>query len=404
MFSPATTPPRFPTLVLMTALSVLALNMFLPSLANIARDLETSYALASLAISGFLFVNGVVLFVIGPIADFYGRRPVLLVAMLLFVASSLVCAVAENIWVFLAARTVQAIMIAGSSLASAIISDTHDKSRAASLLAYLAMAMAVAPMLAPMIGGLLDQTLGWRSGFWAYTILGTFAFWLLWVDLGETNPSPAATMLAQIRTYPELFVSRRFWGYTLVMSCGIGAFFLFLAAAPLVGQEIYDLSPAIVGLGIGSITGGFFCGSFLSGRYSQRMGILWMILVGRAVAVIGLSAALCLFALGLNHPLVFFAGAISAGFANGLSIPNARAGALAMRPHIAGSASGLSGALVVFFGAVLTLLPGLFLTPENGAWLTLVMLLVLSLGALAAGFYVRHIDQKEAAVADRATP
>jgi len=258
--------------------------------------------------------------------------------------------------------------------------------------------MVVAPMLAPMLGGALDVAFGWRSGFWVYTVLGVFALWLVWSDVGETNPAPADTMWAQIRTYPELFVSRRFWGFAICLSFGVGAFFLFLAAAPLVGADIFELSPAVVGLGIGSITGGFFVGSFLSGRFSQRMGILWMVLAGRLVAVVGLFAALALFVLGLAHPAVFFAGAISAGFGNGLSIPSARAGALAVRPHIAGSASGLSGALVVFVGAAVTALPGMLLTPENGAWLTLLLMLVLAFGALGAAYYVRWIDRREGAV------
>jgi len=153
MFQPATSPPRLSTLVLLTATSVLTLNMFLPSLAHIAEDLGVSYALASLAVSGYLAVTAVLQLVLGPVADRYGRRPVLLICVALFAVASVCAALAQDIRVFLAARIVQAAVIAGSTLASAIISDTTERARAASLMGYVGMSMAVAPMLAPMLGG-----------------------------------------------------------------------------------------------------------------------------------------------------------------------------------------------------------------------------------------------------------
>ncbi|MBO6775996.1 MAG: multidrug effflux MFS transporter [Marinibacterium sp.] len=399
MFRPSNTPPHLTTLILLTAVSVLSLNMFLPSLAHIARDFESSYLLASISISGYLAVTAVLQIILGPVADRYGRRPVLLGCLVLFVLASICAALAQSIWIFLAARLVQAGIIAGSALASAIISDTADRSHAASLMGYVGMAMAVAPMLAPMLGGALDQFFGWRSGFWLYAGLGGALLWLTWVDLGETNPAPADTFTAQLRAYPELFRSRRFWGYSICAAFGVGAFYLFVSSTPLVAVEVFHLSPTIVGLGIGSITGGFFVGSFLSGQYSERMGPLRMIFAGRIVAFVGVLIALLVLLLWDSHPVVYFAGGIAAGLGNGLTVPNARAGALAIRPHLAGSASGLSGALIVAGGAVLTPLPGLLLTPENGAWLALVLMLSAALGGLAAALYVWAVDRQEARVA-----
>ena len=398
MFLPARTPPRLSTLVLLTAVSVLSLNMFLPSLANIARDLNTSYVLASLSVSGYLAVTAVLQLLLGPVADRFGRRPVVLWTIAIFVAASFLCAVSGNIWVFLVARVFQGAIISGSALASAIISDTTEKAKAASLMSYVAMAMAVAPMLAPVLGGALDMWFGWRSGFWLYTGLGLALLWLIWADLGETNPSPADTFLEQIRAYPELFRSRRFWGYAIVMSCGVGAFFLFISAAPLVGEESFGLTPANVGIGIGSITGGFFIGSFLSGRFSARMGLMWMIFAGRIFAAAGLGIALLIIVLAGPNPYVFFAGAICAGVGNGISIPSARAGSLTVRPHLAGSASGLSGALVTAFGAVLTALPGLLVTADNGPWMVLLLMLLLAVGAIVAAVFVWVVEQREAVV------
>ena len=396
MFAPATTPPRLTTLIFLTGLSVLSLSMFLPSVANIAADLQASYVLASLSISGYLAVTAVLQLILGPLADRYGRRPVLVISVLLFTVASVVAAMAENIWVFLAARVVQSAIISGAALAAAIISDTTEKSKAAGLMGYVGMAMAVAPMVAPMLGGLLDEAFGWRSGFWLYAGFGAVLFWLVWTDLGETNPAPAETFFDQMRAYPELFRSRRFWGYSVCLAFSVGVFYLFIASVPLVGAKVFGLSASTIGIGIGSITGGFFVGSFLSGRYSARMGLMFMIFAGRLAAFVGIAIALLLYLAGVTDPIIFFAGAICGGFGNGLTVPNARAGALAIRPHLAGSASGLNGSLTVGFGAVLTIVPGLVLTETNGAWLTLLLMLLASTGALLAAIYVWDVDRREA--------
>ncbi len=396
MLRPASSPPTLLTLILLTAVSVLALNMFLPSLANIAADLNADYALVTLSVSGFLALNAVMLLIVGPIADNVGRRPVILVTLVLFIVASLISALAQNIWLFLGARVFQASIISGSALASAIISDTTAKDKAASRMAYVAMAMAIAPMIGPMIGGALDEFFGWRANFWAFVILGTLVLWLIWVDLGETNPTTTRTFRDQLSEYPELFASRRFWGYSVCMACSVGAFFFFIASAPLVSATVFGLSPAVLGIGIGSITAGFFVGSFLSGRYSAAKGVIWMVLAGRIVALVGVALAFLATILILADPLIYFSGAVAVGFGNGLTVPNARAGTLALRPSLAGSASGLSGALVVAIGAVLTQLPGLVLTEANAVWMAQVIMLILLVFGLLAAFYVRAVDIQEA--------
>jgi Bcr/CflA subfamily drug resistance transporter len=395
MLRPSATPPRLATLVLLTAVSVLTLNLFLPSLAGIAREFEVSYVLASFSVSGYLAVTAVLQIVLGPLGDLYGRRPVLQGSFAVFAVASLVAALAPNIWVFLGARVVQAGVISGSILASAIITDTSERAKAASLMGYVSMAMALGPMLAPVIGGFLDEAYGWRAAFWLYTALGVAMSLLIWVDVGETNPAPAATFGKQMRAYSELFRSRRFWGYSFCVGFGIGTFFLFVSAAPLVATEVFGLNTAAVGIGIGSITGGFFFGSFLSGVFAARAGILRMMFIGRIAAFGGVALALIATLTLGAQVYVFFAGAICAGFGNGLSVPSARAGALSIRPHLAGSAAGLSGALTMAVGALVSSLPGVFITGENGAWLALLFMLGTTFCALMAVVYVWFIDQRE---------
>ncbi|WP_170464108.1 multidrug effflux MFS transporter [Ruegeria arenilitoris] len=388
----ARTPPSLVTLIFATALSVLSLNMFLPSLARMAGDFQVDYGLINLSVAGYLAVSGVLQLIMGPLSDRYGRRPILLISMAIFAVASVGCVLAESIWVFLGFRLLQAAVVAGPVLSSASIRDLYEPNEAASKLGYVAMAMALAPMLGPMLGGALDMMFGWRAGFILYSALGAGMLVLLWADMGETNTNRSATFSAQLKEYPHLFRARRFWGYALCAAFSIGAFFSFITGAPLVAAAWFDLSPAMLGLGIGIITGGFMVGNFITGRFAARTKLTTMILIGRIIASIGPLGGLVLFSVGLGSVWVFFGSAICVGFGNGLTNANASAGVMSVRPKLAGSAAGLSGAMIVALGAILTTLTGAFVSPENGPFLVLGMMFVSSFIGLLSVLYVRWVD------------
>jgi len=392
---PAQSPPHIVTLTLCAALAVLSLNMFLPSLAHISQDLNADYALVNLSIAGYLVITGVLQIIMGPLSDRYGRRPILLVTTLVFALASVGCALAESIWVFLGFRMLQAAGIAGQVLSRAAIRDMYPPNQAASKMGYVSTAMALAPMLGPMLGGALEVSFGWRASFVLYTGLGFGLLALLWVDFGETNRTPSTTLATQVRAYPLLFKARRFWGYSLCMAFSVGGFFVFITGAPLVATTWFDLSPAMLGLGIGIITSGFMAGSFITGLIAGRTSLISMILVGRIVALVGPLLAIGLFAAGLGHALIFFGAAICIGFGNGLTSANASVGLMSVRPHLAGSASGLSGALLAVLGAVLTSVTGALVTPENAPFAVLGMMSVASALALASALYVVWVDRHD---------
>jgi Bcr/CflA subfamily drug resistance transporter len=288
----ATSPPRLITLVLLSALSILPVNMFLPSLATMAGDFGVDYALVNLSVAGYAGVAAVLQLLLGPLSDRYGRRPVLLGGLATFVLASLGCALAADIWTFLACRLLQGAVVSGYAVSLAVIRDTTEARRAASLIGYVAMAWAVAPMLGPLLGGTLEQYLGWRASFWTFVVLGAALFALCWTDLGETNRQRSQSLAAQFFAYPELLRSARFWAHALCMAFSTGAFYAFLGGVPLVASTHFDLSASALGLAMGSITAGFMLGSFLSGRYAQRFPLAAMMLAGRIVACSGLLAGL----------------------------------------------------------------------------------------------------------------
>ncbi|KUJ80030.1 multidrug effflux MFS transporter [Ruegeria profundi] len=391
----ASSPPSLITLVFATALSVLTLNMFLPSLARMAEDFQVDYALVNLSVAGYLAVSAVLQLVMGPLSDRFGRRPILLICMSVFVLASVGCVLADTIWGFLGFRLLQAAVVAGPVLSSAAIRDMHPPNEAASKLGYVTMAMALAPMLGPMLGGALDSLFGWRAGFVLYSILGAGVLVLLWADMGETNTNRSSTFAAQLAEYPHLFRARRFWGYALCAAFSIGGFYSFITGAPLVAAAWFDLSPAMLGLGIGIITGGFMVGNFITGRIAARTKLTTMILIGRVVASTGPLGGVLLFLADLGSVWVFFGSAIFVGFGNGLTNANASAGLMSVRPKLAGSAAGLSGAMIVALGAVLTSLTGLWVSPENGPFLVLGMMWACSFAGLLAVLYVRWVDRRD---------
>lgn len=393
MFAAATTPPARFTLICLTGLSTLSLNMFLPSLVNIAAAFEADYSLVGLAIAGYLAMTAPVLLIAGPLSDRFGRRPVLLVALVLFCIASLGCLLAQSVWVFLLFRMMQAAVIAASALSSAIVRDMLPPRQAASMLGYIAMAMAVAPMLGPVIGGGLDQLFGWRASFVAYLVAGGAALALVWRDLGETNTRRAATFGQQLRAYPGLLGAPVFWGYALCMTFSTGAFFVFLAAAPLVTRVVFDMPAGVLGVFMGSITGGFFLGSFLSGRFNVRIGLTRMLVAGRVTACAGLAVGLALVALGHVSEATVFGATIFVGIGNGMTMPSAHSGVMSVRPDLAGSAAGLAGAMNVGGGAVLTTLAALIVTETTGAFGLLAMMLVVSALGLVAAVFVAWAER-----------
>lgn len=391
----ALTPPSLITLIFATALSVLSLNMFLPSLARMAEGFQVDYGLINLSVAGYLAVSAILQLIVGPLSDRFGRRPIILICMGIFAVASVGCVLAESIWMFLGFRLLQAAVVAGPVLSSASIRDLYAPNEAASKLGYVAMAMALAPMLGPMLGGALDMLFGWRAGFVLYSVLGAGMLALLWADMGETNTNRSATFSAQLKEYPHLLRARRFWGYALCAAFSIGGFFSFITGAPLVAAEWFDLSPAMLGLGIGIITGGFMVGNFITGRIAAHTQLTTMILIGRVVASTGPLCGLLLFIVGLDSVWVFFGSAICVGFGNGLTNANASAGVMSVRPKLAGSAAGLSGAMIVALGAILTLMTGAFVSPENGPYLVLGMMFVCGFVGLLAVLYVRRVDALE---------
>ncbi len=385
------TPPTIATLILLTGTTTLSLNMFLPSLVNIAAEFDANYALVSTSIAGYLVMTAVLQVIIGPLSDRFGRRPVMLWAVAIFAAASVGCLFAHDIWTFLVCRMAQGAIITGRALASVIVRDTRDPADAVGLLGYISMAMAIAPMLRPMVGGVLDEFLGWRASFALYTLIGFALIALVWVDLGETNATPSATFGHQFAAWPDLMRSDAFWAYSSCITFSTGAFFAFIAGVPLVASTFFDISPGVLGVYMGSITGGFFCGSFVAARMAKRVAPLIMMITGRIFVCAGLAGGLILFIFGVTHEFALFGATIFVGIGNGLTMPSANVGVMSVRADLAGTASGLSGAMTVTGGAILTWMAGSLVTAQSGAIMLLALMFRASFLGLLSALWAAHL-------------
>lgn len=392
-FLDRSTPPHIFTLIALTGIGALSLNVFLPSLPAMSAYFETDYGVMQLSVALYLAMNAVLQILVGPLSDRYGRRPVLLVGVTIFLVATIGCIFATSIEVFLAFRMLQAVIIAGLVLGRAVVRDMYPAEQAASQIGYVTMGMAVVPMIGPAIGGVLDETLGWQANFWLLAALGFVVLWLTWRDLGETATPISGGFRAQFAQYPELLSSRRFWGYCMASAFASGAFFAYLGGAPYVGSEVFGLSASEVGIFFGAPALGYFFGNFISGKFSVRLGINTMILWGAMVSSFGMGLSLILFLLGFKTPLVFFGFMTFVGLGNGMVLPSATSGMLSVRPHLAGTASGLGGAIMIGGGAALSALAGALLTGDSAYPLIIIMLITALLGVAAILYTIRRERQ-----------
>lgn len=353
--------PSLGILIAVTALGPMALNIFIPSMPGMTSVFGVDYGTIQLTLTLYLFgIAGAQLFM-GPLSDRFGRRPVLLAGIGLFLAGSLGAALAQSIAMLIVARVVQAIGgCAGLVLGRAIVRDTHSREESASMIGYITMAMVVAPMMAPLIGGYLDQWFGWRSTFFAVLAVGGIVLALAARLLHETHHDRRLGVgpLEMLGGFAVLLRDRAFAGYAVNVSFTTAVFFAFLAGAPYIMIQVMERPSSEYGLYFMLNAVSYMAGNFASGRLATRVGAERMIFTGSLLALIGVSLLAALAVGTTMIPLFLFAPVMFVGVANGLSLPSATASAISVRPDLAGTASGLVGCLQMMVGGLATLLVG----------------------------------------------
>lgn len=394
----APSPAPLALLILVSTVQPTAMNMYVPAMAEMRVDLATSASAIQATLSAFLAATAVGQLLIGPVSDLFGRRPVLVIGLAVFLLGTLICALAPNVETLIVGRVIQALGgCAGLTLSRAIVRDVHGAGASASMIGYVTMGMAVAPMVTPALGGIIYETSSWRMIFAAMGVLGLAAFLAAAFRLRETHPPTGkGNVFASLRReLSELIRLRAVWLYTLTLAALSIAFFAFVAGGAFVASTIYGLSASEYGLYFVITVGGYVVGNFVTGRYGQRIGIVRMIVIGNAISLAGVAlAALCAMA-DVHHPMGLFGPMLLVGLGNGFALPNAIAGVVSVRPDLAGSASGLAGAFQVGSGAAASVLVGLLIDGgiwQGTSWPILVPMLVSAIVAFGLAFTLRERD------------
>lgn len=348
--------PPFLILVAVSAIGPLALNIFMPSMPGLQATFGVSYGTVQLTLTLYLIGLAVCQLFYGPLSDRYGRRPLLLAGLALFVIASIASALATSIETLIAARLVQALGGAsGIVLSRAIVRDLYQGEKAASVLGYITMAWVLAPMIAPAIGGYLDQLWGFRLSFVVLALIGAVTLVVAWFTLHETNFNRRSDgRLWQSAHYGRIFASRQFRGYATSLAFASAVFFTFLAFAPFLTVNIMGRSAVEYGLWFILVSLGYMAGNFLSGRYSELIGNDRMVLFGNLMTLLGAGLCLLLALMGILTPVALFAPMLLCALGNGLTIPNGTIRAISIDPMLVGTAAGLLGFLQMGVSAVIS--------------------------------------------------
>lgn len=357
-----------PVAVLLTALVAfgpISTDLYLASLPDMARSFGTDVPMVQLTLSVFLAGFALSMPVYGPLSDRFGRRPVILGGVVIYLAASLFCIFAPTIEALILGRFLQALgACCGPVVGRAVVRDVYPREQAAKVLSYMASAMALAPFAAPMAGGWFHAMFGWRSNFVLLTLFGVGLLAATWRLLGETNSQPDAQALSPARmagNYRTLLSDRRVLGYMLTVAAAFGGMFTFISGSSFVLIDVLGLKPEQFGFGFATVIGGYVVGGYLAGRFTGRLGLDRVVTAGVAgCALSGLAGA------GLAWAGFASLGSVLAPmaaffFSSAFVLPNCTAGAIAPHPRMAGAASALVGFIQMAGGAVAGLLvAGLF--------------------------------------------
>jgi DHA1 family bicyclomycin/chloramphenicol resistance-like MFS transporter len=365
--------------------------VFLPALPEMTAYFETDYAYMQLSVGVFMGMNAALQLIVGPMSDRFGRRPVALIGVVLFIIATYAAMQATTIQMFLILRGAQAGVVTAMVLSRAVVRDIYPGDLAATMMAYVTMGMSLVPMISPTIGGFLAMAFGWESTFWLLFVAGVGLLALMYFDMGETAPKSNGSFGEMAKGFPDLLTSQRFLGYALCSALASGAFFAFLGGAPFVGVQIFGISEAALGMGIGAPAIGYFFGNFISARFSIRVGMNTMCLIGTIITFAGISACALFIYTGHITAFWFFTSLIPLGLGNGLTLPNAITGSMSVRPKLTGTAAGLGGAMMIGGGAALSAFAGSFMSLEHGALpLLLIMMAVSGLSILCILWVIRR--------------
>ncbi len=295
-------------LALLAAFPPLSTDMYLPALPSLTANWQTSEAIINLTLVGFFVSFSLALLFYGPLSDRFGRKPVLLGGISLYILACLVCALADSPQALIAGRILQGMGAASAStLSLAMTKDCFVGAERERVLAHMAIIVSLAPMLAPVLGGLILNFAHWPVIFHAQMGLGLVAIWGVW-KLKEPAPATSRTLGQVLGSYARLIGNARFMALCSLIALGMTPLFCFIGGSSFIFVTHFGLSEQVYSYFFAFNSGALMLGFWICGRLLKRMPGFRIILLGYAGILIGSTAlALCaeLGPWGMALPMAF---------------------------------------------------------------------------------------------------
>lgn len=352
--------PRFLGLALvlglLSAIGPFAIDMYLPALPLIGRDLGADMQTVQLSLTVFFVAIGLGQLVYGPVSDMLGRKPALYFGLGLFALASVGCALATDIHVLVALRFVQGLgAAAGMAVPRAVVRDLHTGVDAARLMSLLMLVFSVSPILAPLAGSAVIAWTGWRMVFWAVAVAALAGMALMMTSLQETR-GPEARVQSSIgaawRAYALLLRDRHYLGLVGIGGFGMAGFFTYLANSSFVMIEHYGLTPTQYSLAFALNAAAFIGAAQFNGLLGRRFGLVPLVRFSTLASALLVAAMWLFFAAGGDSLAVLIVLFFCASAFMGQVVPTTAVLALEEHGAIAGTAAALMGTLQMLGGAV----------------------------------------------------
>ncbi len=348
----------------MVAIGPISTDMYLPAFPALITFFDTSIDQVQFTLSIFLIGFAVAQLLYGPLSDRFGRKPVLLVGITLFLFSSAAIIFVHEIEQMILLRFFQALGgSAGPVLGRAMVRDIHGAKDAARQLAYIGSAMALAPAIAPVIGGYFTIWWGWESSFVFLTMYAIAVFLIVAIKIPETAPPGSHHVLSMnnlIKNYLSLLKHATWPWYTLTCSFVFSGLFSFLSGSSFVIIEFLGFGAEQFGLFFTIIVVGYMIGAMTGARLLHHHDINTIISRGAILASVSGSVLAVLALLEFHNIYTIIIPQFFYMMAVGFVMPQAMAGALGPFAHMAGTASAFLGFIQMSFAAIVGVMVGQF--------------------------------------------
>ncbi|MDQ0351445.1 DHA1 family bicyclomycin/chloramphenicol resistance-like MFS transporter [Alkalibacillus filiformis] len=392
------TSSRFKLLLMLgalTALVPLTIDMYLPAFPALTEDLNTTNSLTQISLTASLLGIAFGQLIIGSMSDIYGRKRPLVLAISLFVVASFLCAVAPNIWVFIACRFIQGFTgAAGIVLSRSMIRDLYSGPDMTKMFSLLILVMGLAPILAPVIGGQVLTFTSWRGIFTILAIAGILVTLMAVFKVEETLPNERRStggLKNTVNVFVALLKQKSFVGFALIQGFVAAALFSYISGSSFILQDIFNLSAQTYGIVFGVNALGFITLSQITGRLVDYVKEEKLLVAGFIIALSGGVTLLLASLNGENFWLVMF-GLFLVISSVGVLNPTSLSLAMEKQENNAGSAAAFLGLFQFIFGGVAAPLVG-FLGTTTVLPLASIILVCQMSALLSYIFLVRRKDQ-----------